>query len=51
MQGVLRPGKILKGVKEPMEKNFKPKVKVAKNRNIQFGKLEYPIFIDKVESK
>jgi hypothetical protein len=30
IKDVLRPGKILKGDKEPMEKNSKPKAKVAK---------------------
>jgi hypothetical protein len=30
IKDVLRPGKILKGDKEPMEKNSEPKAKVAK---------------------
>jgi hypothetical protein len=34
---VLRPGKILEGGKEPMEKNSKPKAKVAKTGRSGFG--------------
>jgi hypothetical protein len=43
MKDVLRPGKILEGDKEPMEKNSKPKTEVTKNgrsgfenRNVRF---------------
>jgi hypothetical protein len=35
IKDVLRSGKILKGDKEPTEKNSKPKSKVE-NRNVQF---------------
>jgi hypothetical protein len=37
IKGVLRPGKILKGDKEPMEKNSKPKSEVAKIGMSDFG--------------
>jgi hypothetical protein len=37
IKDVLRPGKILKGDKEPMEKNSKPKAKVAKTGRSSFG--------------
>jgi hypothetical protein len=47
IEDVLRPGKILKGDKEPMEKNSKPKAKVAKigmsgfeNRSVQFFQIK-----------
>jgi hypothetical protein len=50
IKDVLRSGKILKGDKEPTEKNSKPKSKVE-NRNVQFWKSECPIFLDKVQSK
>jgi hypothetical protein len=37
IKGILRLGKILKGDKEPMEKNFKPKAKIAKTGMSGFG--------------
>jgi hypothetical protein len=42
IKGILRPGKILKGDKEPMEKNFKPKAKVAKTGMSGFGNQDVP---------
>jgi hypothetical protein len=43
IKDVLRPGKILEGDKEPMEKNSKPKAEAAKtersgfvNQNVRF---------------
>jgi hypothetical protein len=48
IKDVLRPGKILKGGKEPMEKKSKLKAKVAKigmsgfgNRSVQFFQIKY----------
>jgi hypothetical protein len=41
---VLRTGKILKGDKEPMEKNSKPKAKVAKTRMSDFGSRSVRFF-------
>jgi hypothetical protein len=40
----LRPGKILEGNKELMEKNFKPKAKVAKTGMFSFGEWNVRFF-------
>jgi hypothetical protein len=37
IKDVLRPGKILEGDKEPMEKNSKPKAEAAKTERPGFG--------------
>jgi hypothetical protein len=44
LKDVLRPGKILKGDKEPREKNSKPKAEVAKTRVSGFGNWSVRFF-------
>jgi hypothetical protein len=50
IKDVLRPGKILKGDNEPMEKNFKPKAELTKtgmssfeNRSVRFFQIKYSL--------
>jgi hypothetical protein len=51
IQGVLRHGKGLKGIKEPRWKKSKQKSRSRKNWTIRFWILEYPVFLQQIESE